>query len=432
MKLRKLVGAVAVAALALTGAAACSSSTPEPSKAPGTASLQGQTVNVTAIWAGDDQRNFEAVLAEFAKRTGATVKYESAGDNLTPLLKTRIAGGQAPNVALLPQPGLLTEFAKAGQIKPLAASVESLVNDQYSSAVKGIGTVDGKAYGVLFKGANKSTVWYNTASGITVPKTFDEFLTVLRTQADSGKTPLSLAGDPGWALTDWFENIYLQTAGGEMYDKLAKHEIPWTDPSVTKAFDELAKVFQAQFLPGGAQSALGTDFPASVSNVFGSTPKADLTFEGDFVAGVIASTTSAKVGETAKSFPFPQLAGKPAVITGGDIAVAFKDDPATTALMEYLASADAASIWAKSGGFLSLNNKVDNNVYPDATTKQLAKEIIDAGDNVRFDLSDLTPAAFGATAGSGFWKGMQDFLATPSNVAAIQQTLETQAAAAYK
>lgn len=431
MKLRKLVTAGAVAALALTSAA-CGGSTQEPAKAPGTASLQGQTVTVNAVWSGTEQQNFEAVLAEFARRTGATVKYESLGEKLPTVIKTRVAGGQTPNVAMIAQPGLVAEFARAGTIKPVAANVESVVTDQFSAGAKTIGQVDGKLYGVLFKAANKSSVWYNTADVSSTPKTWDDFVNQLKTLSDTGKTPLSVSGKPGWALTDYFENIYLQTAGPEMYDKLAKHEIPWTDPSVKKAFDELAKVFgQPQFFPGGTAGALATDFPTSVDNVFGASPKASLTFQGDFVSAEITKKAKFKVGDTAKYFAFPQVAGKSAVVTAGDLAVAFKDDAATTALMEFLASSDAAAIWAKAGGLLSLNKKVANNVYPDATTQQLAKELVDAGDNVRYDLSDLTPSAFGGDAGA-FWKGMQDFLANPGNAAAIQQTLETAAAAAYK
>ncbi len=433
MKLRKLVTAGAVTALVLASTACGGGQQAEPAKTPGAAQLSGQTVTVAGVWSKTEQQNFEAVLAEFAKRTGATVKYESLGDELPTVIKTRIAGGQSPNVAMLPQPGLLAEFAKAGSIKPLAANVESIINDQFSNAAKSIGQADGKTYGVLFKAANKSTVWYKTADVSNPPRSWDDFINLLKTLSDTGKTPLSVAGEPGWALTDWFENVYLQTAGPEMYDKLAKHEIPWTDPSVKKAFDELAKVFgQAQFFPGGNAGAVATDFPTSVTNVFGASPKASMTFEGDFVAGEITKAGAFKVGDTAKFFPFPQLAGKSAVVTGGDIAVAFKDDAATTALMEYLASSDAASIWAKAGGFLSLNKKVANNVYPDPTTQQIAKELVDAGDNVRFDLSDLTPSAFGGTKGAGLWKAMQDFLANPANAAAIQQSLETAATAAYK
>ena len=46
-----------------------------------------------------------------------------------------------------------------------------------------------------------------------------------------------------WVLSDWFENIYVRTAGPEMYDQLATHEIPWTDKSVTEALTTMADYF---------------------------------------------------------------------------------------------------------------------------------------------------------------------------------------------
>jgi alpha-glucoside transport system substrate-binding protein len=42
-------------------------------------------------------------------------------------------------------------------------------------------------------------------------------------------------------------------------------------------------------------------------------------------------------------------------------------------------------------------------------------------------MSDLQPAAFGATTGQGEWKLFQDFVSAPSNVNGIASKLETAA-----
>ena len=86
---------------------------------------------------------------------------------------------------------------------------------------------------------------------------------------------------------------------------------------------------------------------------------------------------------------------------------------------------------AELGGFLSPNKDIPESSYPDDVTQDLAKRIVDAGDNVRFDMSDLAPAAFGGTKGAGEWKDLQDFLADPKNVDGIMQRLEANAAKAY-
>lgn len=395
--------------------------------------LKGQTLNVSADWSGAEQKDFEAVLSVFEKATGATVDYKSLGNNVATVLGTQIAGGTPPNISLIPQPGLLKQLAQQGALKTLPSSVESTVDANYSKTWQDLGKVDGKPYGVWFKGSNKSTVWYNTQlyknAGIGEPKTWDQFTKDMQTLQDSGVSGLSIGADVGWPLTDWFENVYLRTAGGDMYDKLANHQIPWTDPSVTKALNILKDLWSAKYLePGGAQRSFGD----AVTEVFGANPKAATVYEGDFVATNIASDTKTKVGTGAKFYAFPSIDGSPAsVVGGGNVAVAFKDDKATMALMKFLAMPQAANAWIPRGGFTSPNQKADTSKYPDATSKQIAQALLNAK-VLKFDMSDLAPSAFGGTEGQGEWQILLSFYSDPTDVAGTQQKLEAAAAAAYK
>jgi ABC-type glycerol-3-phosphate transport system substrate-binding protein len=157
-------------------------------------------------------------------------------------------------------------------------------------------------------------------------------------------------GADGWTLTDLFENIYLRTAGPDKYDQLATHEIPWTDQSVKDALTTMADVLKSDQIAGGTEGALQTDFPTSVTNVFSDSPKAAQVMEGDFVAGVITDSTKAEPGTGFDVFPFPSINGSPQVVVGGgDTVVMFKDSPAAEALVKYLASPEAAQIWAEEG-----------------------------------------------------------------------------------
>ncbi|GAA3464424.1 ABC transporter substrate-binding protein [Saccharothrix longispora] len=401
--------------------------------------LAGQAAEVVGTWSGEEQARFEKVLAAFGEKTGAKITYTPAGDELPTVVQTRVSGGTPPSVALVAQPGFAAQLAKSGAIKPVASEVEQAVSEHYAPIWKTLGSVDGELYGVYFKAANKSTVWYSpkafedAAVPAAVPGTWDEFLAAGRALADAGKPAVSIAGADGWTLTDWFENVYLRTAGAENYDRLAKHEIPWTDPSVRVALEELAKLFgNQQLIEGGSSGALQTEFPKSVTNVFGDPGKAAMVFEGDFVSGVISSSTDAVVGEDAAFFPFPSVKGsEPGVVVGGDMAVQFKDDEVTKQLMAFLASPESGSVWAAEGGYLSANKSITSDTYPDDVTRELAGQIVDAGDNVRFDLSDLAPAAFGGTKGAGMWKDLQDFLADPTKLDETVQRLEADAAKAY-
>ncbi|GGX08199.1 sugar ABC transporter substrate-binding protein [Streptomyces malachitofuscus] len=399
--------------------------------------LDGESLEVAAVWTGAEQANFKKVLAEFEKRTGAKVTFVPAQDPIINFLGSKVAGGAPPDVAMLPQPGAIKQAVEKGWAKPLGAEAQAELAKNYSQGWQDIGTVDGKQYGVYYKAANKSLVWYNAQvfenAGAAEPKTWDELLTAAQTVYDSGVTPFSVGGADGWTLTDWFENVYLSQAGPEKYDQLARHEIKWTDPSVKEALTTLAEIWgKKDYVAGGASGALQTDFPTSVTQTFtgGDQPKAGMVYEGDFVQ-VNIGETKAKVGTDAKVFPFPAVGDAPPVVSGGDAAVILEDSKASQALATFLASPDAASIHAGLGGYLSPNKNVPNSAYPNEVQQRMAKALIDAGDDFRFDMSDQAPQAFGGTPGKGEWKALQDFLKNPGDIAGTQAKLEAEAAAAY-
>ncbi|GGS65461.1 sugar ABC transporter substrate-binding protein [Streptomyces griseoviridis] len=399
--------------------------------------LDGETLEIAAVWTGAEQKNFKQVLAEFEKRTGAKVTFVPAQDPIINFLGSKIAGGKPPDLALLPQPGAVKQAVEKGWAKPLGAAAAKELAENYSQGWQDIGKVDGKSYGVYYKAANKSLIWYNNQvfenAGAAEPKTWDELLTAARTVYDSGVTPFSIGGADGWTLTDWFENIYLSQAGPEKYDQLAAHEIKWTDPSVKEALTTLAEIWGKQeYLAGGAKGALQTEFPASVTQTFtgGDQPKAGMVYEGDFVQ-VNIGETKAEVGTDAKVFPFPAVGDSAPVVSGGDAAVILNDSKAAQALATFLASPDAATVHARLGGYLSPNKAVEMSAYPNDVQREMAQALIEAGDDFRFDMSDQAPQAFGGTPGKGEWKALQDFLNDPRDVAGTQAKLEADAAAAY-
>ncbi|MFE4642311.1 ABC transporter substrate-binding protein [Streptomyces sp. NPDC056730] len=422
------------------GATACGGD-PVTTAGGGDKSLAGQTVSVAGVWSGAEQKNFQKVLDAFSEKTGATTEFVSTGDNVSTVVGSKIEGGNAPDIAMVRQVGVLQQFAKQGWLKPLSAAAQQSVDANYASVWKKYGSVDGSLYGLYFKAAHKSTVWYSPdaldQAGVKPPKTYAEMLTSAQAVSDSGLSAFAVAGEDGWTLTDWFENIYLSQAGPEKYDQLAAHTIKWTDPTVVKALTTLGTLFaDKELVAGGQKGALSTDFPGSVEKVFGPEPEAGMVYEGDFVAGVAKDQFGRKIGEDATFFPFPAVdGGKAPVVSGGDAAVVLKDgknQKAAMAFMEYLASPEAAEVWAEAGGFVSPNKKVDLAKYGDETTRRTAESLVEAGDSVRFDMSDQAPAAFGGTKGMGEWKLLQDFLRDPSDPKATAGRLEAAAAKAYQ
>jgi alpha-glucoside transport system substrate-binding protein len=427
-------------AVFLLVAAACGGGEEEGAQGTGTAGgaeCGSGSISLMGIWVATEQKSIQAVLDGFKEKCpDVDVKYNPAGDNIVTVLATAVQGGNPPDLATIAQPGTIKEYAERGEIKPIDFAKDTVTANYAPSTVE-LGTIDGKLYSFLFKGANKSTVWYNVPvfeqAGVDPPETWDDFLANSQTILASGTPAYSIGGADGWTLTDLFENIYIRTAGPDKYDQLAAHEIPWTDQSVKDALTEMAKIFSdTDNIAGGTQGALQTDFPTSVTQAFADPPKAAQILEADFVEGEILNSTKAKPETGFNVFTFPSINDSPpSVVGGGDQLVMFKDSPAARALVEYLATPEAAEIWVRRGGFASPNKGVPEDAYQDPLLRETATALANA-ETFRFDLSDLQPSAFGGTVGQGEFKLFQDFLANPDDVDGIAQKLEAAAAKAYK
>jgi ABC-type glycerol-3-phosphate transport system substrate-binding protein len=454
------VGAIA-AAIGLC-AAACSSSSKSSSKSTTTTSssssgLQhiGGSVSVWAEWTSTEQGAFEAVLQPFETQTGITVNYAGKGSNMDTALEAAVAGGAPPDVALVPDPGTLQTLAKQGKVQDLTPIIGNLASN-FGPAWTQLATVNGTLYGVWFKGANKNTIWYNpaefTAAGIsTPPATWEDLVKDAGTLKAAGITPFSLCTDVGWPVADFWQNVYLKTAGADSYNKLAAHTIKWTDPTVTNAFTTLSQIVgQPSFLLGGTTGALASTYPECADKVFpkaGATPQAAMVVEADFVVSEITGNSSNYTAGTTGTggatctadpsktpcydfFPFPAPAADSAnnsqIQGAGDVAMLMNPTPQAKALIKYLADPSSGSIWAHLGGFASPNKGVPLSTYPDSVSKTDAQELQNATSFV-FSLDDLQ-----GSWEKSMWQDMLNYVKDPSpaNVTSIQHTMDSQATAA--
>lgn len=402
----------------------------------GTTEEGGDPIEVAAVWTGTEQERFTAVLDAFTEETGIETSFRSSGDDMAAFLANQIKGKAPPDIAMIAQPALVAQLADEGSAVALNDDVVGAIEENFAPVWKDIGSVDGTPYALYFKVANKSTWWYNTSifeqAGVEPPSDWDAMLESASTVNASGTPWVSMGGADGWTLTDWFENIYIRTAGGDMYDQLTNHEIPWTDPSVKDALEVWAElVGDPANLAGGTEGALNTTFEESVKAVFAGTPAAGTVYEGDFVAGTITGETDAQPSDYG-FFDFPAIDGSaPAVVSGGDGAVILTDNPSAQRFVEFLATPEAAEVWASEGGFVSANQNLETSVYPDDLTRDLATAVVEAGDEVRFDMSDLVPPEFGGTTGQGLWKLFQDFVANPDDIDGVTKQLESEAKQAF-
>src|SRR4051812_5670983 len=435
-----MLALAAVAALA-AGCGSSDKSSSSSSSASATKSATNKSVSgnisLVGIWVAQEQKNFQRVISAFNKQyPNVHVKYNPAGDNTPTVLSTALAGGRPPDLASVGQPGLVKQFQQKGALKPLDFARQDIEANFSPDLVK-LGTIGGKIYSIIPKGANKSTVWYNVAAfkngGVEPPKDWDSFVKNAGTLKASGTPAYSFGAADGWTLTDLFENIYLRQAGADKYDQLSTHKLKWTDPSVKTALETMGEAFSdTSNIAGGTSGALQADFPTSVSKVFVNPAKAAQVIEGDFVPGVVAGKTSLKPGTGYNVYDFPSVNGsQPSVVGGGDSLIMFKDSPASEAFVKFMASPAAGKVWVSQGGVSSPNKNVPPSAYPDPITRATATKLAQAH-TFRFDMSDLAPASFGGTPGQGEWKILADFLKNPKDVDGTASALEAAAAKAFK
>ena len=78
----------------------------------------GGEVSVYATWTGAEKDNFDAMMAPWLECSGVTMNYTGQRD-LGAALTTAIAGGNLPDVAGLPGPGLMQQWYADGVLQPL-------------------------------------------------------------------------------------------------------------------------------------------------------------------------------------------------------------------------------------------------------------------------------------------------------------------------
>lgn len=155
------------------------------------------TVRVLGVWGGGELESFQAMIEPWEDRTGGSLEFEGTRD-LSAVLRTLVAGGNPPDVAILPNPALMEEFAQSGDLQPLDQILDmDIFRDDYSQSWQDLGSVDDQLYGVFMKASNKSIIWYNPtlfqAHDYTPPQTWDELIALSDQMVQDGNTPWSIA-----------------------------------------------------------------------------------------------------------------------------------------------------------------------------------------------------------------------------------------------
>ena len=401
---------------------------------------EGASVSIFTSILPPEQGLFEQSWSEFETCTGIDIVYEGS-DQFEAQLPTRIAGGNAPDIAFIPQPGLLAKLVADGGPVAAPAGTVSNVDTYWNPAWKSYGTVDGTFYAAPLGSNMKSFVWYSpktfAANGYTVPTTWDELWALSDQMVADGVKPwcggIESGGATGWAATDWLEQIMLRMYGGEVYDQWVNHELLFDSPEVTAAMDVLAGWMKnPDYVNGGfgnVQTIATTAFQDAGGPILdNSIPECGMLQQASFYANFWTNfQEGATVGPDGDAFAFylpaidEGIAPQP-VVGGGEFVAAFADRAEVVAVQNYLSSAEFATSKASLGTWVSANSGVPADTYAPGSIDQLsAQYLTDLGGTFRFDASDLMPAAVGAGA---MWTEMTAWFAEDKPTAEVLKAID--------
>jgi alpha-glucoside transport system substrate-binding protein len=210
--------------------------------------LSGQTLTVWDAWNDPgDKSQWEATLAYFTDATGVTVQ-DGSSKNYEEQARIDVQAGSPANITILPQPGLLADFAKQGKLTDLGADTTKFITDNFAagSSWATLGQYpgpDGTAhqYAFPYKQEVKSLVWYSPDAfkekGYTVPKTWEDLMALQDKIKADGGTPwcigIESGGATGWPATDWIENLLLLTQPPQVYDDWVAGKVKFSDKKIT-------------------------------------------------------------------------------------------------------------------------------------------------------------------------------------------------------
>ncbi|MCU1639454.1 MAG: putative alpha-glucoside transporter,substrate-binding protein [Microbacteriaceae bacterium] len=387
--------------------------------------FEGEEVTIQGTIVDVEADRLIASWTDFATCTGIEIDYQGSRDfegNIAQLAE----GGNAPDIGIVPQPGLVQLLAENGYLMPAPAEVEANVDEFWSEDWKAYSVFDGTFYGAPMLASVKGYIWYSPAEfeekGYAIPTSIPELMELSQTIADEGDHLPWCAGmesgeATGWPGTDWIEDFVLRQAGPEVYDQWVTHEIPFNDPQIVEAFDAAGEILKnPEFID--TESLISTPFQDGGLPILDgecSMHHQASFYEVNWGEGV-------EVGPDGDVFAFlmpPMSADDPIAVTGGgETVVSFAEGDAITAVMAHMSTDTFANLRVSEGGSVSANNGVDSANASSPLLEQTIEILQDPEATFRYDGSDLMPGAVGANS---FWKGIVSWLSGDS----ARQTVDT-------
>jgi len=331
---------------------------------------------------------------------------------------------EAPDVVFWYSGERMNTFVSKGLIEPVSdVWKKNGLDDKMASTRPGI-TFEGKQYGLPYT-YYQWGVYYRKdifdQYGISVPKTWDEYLAACKTLKSNDIAPIAIGTKFLWTAAGWFDYLNLRINGLDFHMQLMKGEVPYTDQRVKDVF-----VKWRELIDPGYYIENHTSYSWQDAQPFMYQGKAAMYLIGNFIVPNFPKELDGKMG----FFQFPVI--NPAVKMYEDaptdilaIPAKAKNKKDAKVFMSYISQAKVIR---------QLNDALDQlPTHKDAGVKDdyylnIGNSMLAAsGGTAQFYDRDTKPEM--AKVGM---KGFQEFMAKPDRLDAILERIEKARKRIYK
>ena len=391
-------------------------------------SPQNAAVSVIVPWAAgsNEYSAFQAVIKPFEDQEHVQVILQST-QAVTQQLDADLAAGDRPDVVDLPSPAAVRQYEKPGDLRPLHGISLSSYDEPWRSLAESEGTL----YAVPVKADVKSLIWYNEGILPSPPTTWAELQDLSRQG-----TPwcLGLASGPtsGWPGDDWVADILLSMSGNNVdrYVDWLGGQLAWTSSQVRDAWQTWGALMRyGAAVYGGALGAPGAlkTAPGALKTAYNSSMFERLMTTGqcELERGALAATGLTPAAGNNFTL-FPPISGTISpLLVSGDFMGQFSANPNATALLRYLASPKAQSVWVKQPAgyaFSADNDTAVSSSYPEGVQRQIAGLLKPgAGRELCFSAEDMMTPDMSAA----FSQAILDYTDDPGSLTKLLHGLQT-------
>jgi alpha-glucoside transport system substrate-binding protein len=374
------------------------------------------------IWSSIDpavkagmQKKLEAELS--AAGSKIMINWQSV-QNINQLIITKMQAGSVPDIAFVPQPGVVQQMTQVGTVYPMNNVVDmaSLQKSMLPGSTN-FAMYNGDLDGLIVSMNVKGLVFYDKAqwkqAGYKVPTDLPGLESLVNQIKANGVAPwcfgIESGSATGWPATDWLETLLLKYSGTSVYNDWVTGKVKFSSPQVLQAANEFDKLLLTSGNTYGGRSAIASTNFQTTGNPLVQTPQKCAMYEqGSFATGFFPANIVKDIDKNIGVFGVPPATagGSNPVEVGGDLITMLNNSANTQTVVKLLAGTDIGDDAGPSSSFISPHTDFSLKNYPNDITRQMATIAYKAS-STAYDASDQMPAAVGSGT---FWKEMTSWI----------------------